>query len=83
MTKIGFCIHSPAPQQLAVLRSKNIVEMRRVGVNGFYRVRAPAWFNLLDAAAPLSTITRATAIRNCRSLNKRDAAPPRWPRARD
>jgi len=25
---------------LAVLRSKNIVEMRRVGVNGFYRVRS-------------------------------------------
>ncbi len=41
---------STVSQQLAVLRSRNIVETRKVGTSVFYRVRDPAIFELLDAA---------------------------------
>lgn len=41
---------STVSQQLAVLRSKNIVETRKVGTSVFYRVRDPAVFELLDVA---------------------------------
>jgi ArsR family transcriptional regulator len=41
---------STASQQLAVLRSRNLVEARRAGTNVFYRVRDPQVFELLDVA---------------------------------
>ncbi len=41
---------SSVSQQLAVLRSRNIVEGRRAGSNVFYTVRDPAVFGLLDVA---------------------------------
>jgi ArsR family transcriptional regulator len=41
---------SSTSQQLAVLRSRGIVEGRRVGSNVFYAVRDPAIFKLLDIA---------------------------------
>ncbi|HEY8287067.1 MAG TPA: metalloregulator ArsR/SmtB family transcription factor [Chloroflexota bacterium] len=41
---------SSVSQQLAVLRSRNIVESRRAGSNVFYTVRDPAIFGLLDTA---------------------------------
>src|SRR5262245_25122425 len=37
-------------QQLAILKSKNIVVGRKQGSNVFYSCRAPAIFDLLDAA---------------------------------
>ncbi len=37
-------------QQLAILRSKNIVEARKDGTNVYYRVRDPQVFELLDVA---------------------------------
>ena len=41
---------SSVSQQLAVLRSRDIVEARRAGSNVFYTVRDPAVFGLLDIA---------------------------------
>jgi ArsR family transcriptional regulator len=41
---------STVSQQLAVLRNRNIVEVRKVGTSVFYRVRDPALFELLDVA---------------------------------
>ena len=41
---------SSLSQQLAVLRTRNIVEGRRAGSNVFYTVRDPAVFALLDIA---------------------------------
>ncbi|MBI1878448.1 MAG: helix-turn-helix transcriptional regulator [Chloroflexi bacterium] len=41
---------STVSQQLAVLRSRNIVETRKVGTSVFYRVRDPQVFELLDVA---------------------------------
>ena len=41
---------SSVSQQLAVLRSRNIVEGRRAGSNVFSTVRDPAVFGLLDVA---------------------------------
>ena len=41
---------SSVSQQLAVLRSRNIVETRRAGSSVFYTVRDPAIFELLDIA---------------------------------
>lgn len=41
---------SSVSQQLAVLRSRNIVEARRAGSSVFYTVRDPAVFGLLDIA---------------------------------
>ena len=41
---------SSVSQQLAVLRSKNIVESRKQGTAVYYRVRDPAVFQLLDIA---------------------------------
>ena len=41
---------STVSQQLAVLRSRNIVETRKAGTSVFYRVRDPAVIELLDAA---------------------------------
>ncbi len=37
-------------QQLAILRSSNLIVGRKVGSNIFYSCRDPAIFNLLDAA---------------------------------
>jgi ArsR family transcriptional regulator len=37
-------------QQLAVLRSRNLVEVRKDGNNSFYSVRDPEIFHLLDVA---------------------------------
>jgi len=37
-------------QQLAILRSRNLVEGRKNGSNVFYSVRDPAIFRLLDVA---------------------------------
>lgn len=37
-------------QQLAVLRSRNIVDTRKEGQNVYYSVRDPELFSLLDAA---------------------------------
>lgn len=42
-------------QQLAVLRSKNIVEGRRVGTSVYYHVRDPKIFGLLDVAREIFT----------------------------
>lgn len=41
---------SSVSQQLAVLRSKNIVDTRKVGTSVYYTVRDPALFRLLDVA---------------------------------
>ena len=41
---------SSVSQQLAVLRSKNIIEPRKVGTSVYYSVRDPAIFQLLDVA---------------------------------
>ena len=41
---------SGVSQQLAVLRSKNIVDTRKVGTSVYYTVRDPALFRLLDVA---------------------------------
>ena len=41
---------STVSQQLAVLRSRNIVEARKVGTSVYYRVRDPQIFELLDVA---------------------------------
>lgn len=41
---------SSVSQQLAVLRSRRIVENRRTGSNVFYTVRDPAVFAVLDSA---------------------------------
>jgi ArsR family transcriptional regulator len=41
---------SSVSQQLAVLRSRNIVDGRRTGTNVFYTIRDPAVFQLLDMA---------------------------------
>lgn len=41
---------SSVSQQLAVLRSRRIVENRRTGSNVFYTVRDPAVFAVLDGA---------------------------------
>jgi len=41
---------SSVSQQLAVLRSRDIVDTRRAGSNVFYTVRDPAVFGLLDIA---------------------------------
>lgn len=41
---------SSVSQQLAILRSRNIVESRRAGSSVFYTVRNPAVFQLLDIA---------------------------------
>lgn len=41
---------STVSQQLAVLRSRNIVEARKVGTSVYYRVRDPQLFELLDVA---------------------------------
>ena len=41
---------SSVSQQLAVLRSRNIVDSRRTGTNVFYTIRDPAVFYLLDMA---------------------------------
>jgi len=41
---------STVSQQLAVLRSRNIVETRKVGTSVFYRVRDLEVFELLDTA---------------------------------
>ncbi|MGZ4889801.1 MAG: ArsR/SmtB family transcription factor, partial [Candidatus Angelobacter sp.] len=37
-------------QQLAILRSRNIVATRKEGQNVYYSVRDPELFNLLDVA---------------------------------
>jgi ArsR family transcriptional regulator len=37
-------------QQLAILRSRNIVATRKKGLNVYYSVRDPELFNLLDLA---------------------------------
>ncbi|MDQ6602144.1 MAG: metalloregulator ArsR/SmtB family transcription factor [Chloroflexota bacterium] len=42
-------------QQLAVLRSRSIVEGRRVGTSVYYRVRDPKIFELLDVAREIFT----------------------------
>lgn len=42
-------------QQLAVLRTRNIVEGRRVGTNVYYRVCDPKVFILLDVAREIFT----------------------------
>lgn len=44
---------SSVSQQLAVLRSRNIVEGRKVGTSVYYRVPDPAVFQLLDVARTL------------------------------
>lgn len=41
---------SAVSQQLAVLRSKNLVEARKVGTTVLYRVRDPQIFELLEIA---------------------------------
>src|ERR1051326_887279 len=41
---------SNTSQQLAVLRNKNIIVARKVGLNVYYSVSAPATFKLLDVA---------------------------------
>jgi DNA-binding transcriptional ArsR family regulator len=41
---------SSVSQQLAVLRSRNIVDSRRTGTNVFYTVRDPAVLQVLDVA---------------------------------
>jgi ArsR family transcriptional regulator len=41
---------STVSQQLAVLRSRNIVEARKVGTSVYYRVRDPQIFELLEVA---------------------------------
>jgi ArsR family transcriptional regulator len=41
---------STVSQQLGVLRSRNIVEARKVGTSVYYRVRDPQVFELLDVA---------------------------------
>lgn len=41
---------SSVSQQLGVLRTKNIVEARKVGTSAFYRVPDPLVFELLDVA---------------------------------
>jgi DNA-binding transcriptional ArsR family regulator len=41
---------SSVSRQLAVLRSRNIVEDRKEGTTVYYRVRDPAVFQLLDIA---------------------------------
>jgi ArsR family transcriptional regulator len=41
---------STVSQQLAVLRSRNIVEARKAGTSVYYRVRDPQVFELLDVA---------------------------------
>ncbi len=41
---------SAVSQQLAVLRARNIVEVRRTGTNAYYTVRDPQVFQLLDVA---------------------------------
>lgn len=41
---------STASQQLAMLRNRNIVELRKDGTSVFYRVRDPMIFQLLDVA---------------------------------
>jgi DNA-binding transcriptional ArsR family regulator len=46
---------SAVSQQLAVLRSRDIVEARKEGTSVFYRVRDPAVFELLDVARRIFT----------------------------
>jgi ArsR family transcriptional regulator len=46
---------SGVSQQLAVLRSKNLVETRKEGTNVYYRVRDPEIFTLLDVARKIFT----------------------------
>ncbi len=46
---------SAVSQQLAVLRSKDIVEARKEGTSVYYRVHDPAVFELLDAARRIFT----------------------------
>jgi DNA-binding transcriptional ArsR family regulator len=41
---------SSVSQQLAVLRSRNIVDARKAGTSVYYRVRDPQVFELLDVA---------------------------------
>jgi len=41
---------STVSQQLALLRSRNIVESRKAGTSVYYRVRDPLIFQLLDSA---------------------------------
>jgi ArsR family transcriptional regulator len=74
---------SAVSQQLAVLRSKNIVEARKHGTSVYYAVRDPVVFELLDVARRIFTnsLTDVHAMLTQLAAENR-AAPGRKNRAR-
>jgi DNA-binding transcriptional ArsR family regulator len=64
---------SGVSQQLAILRSRNIVESRKDGTSVYYRVRDPQVFALLDVARRIFTHSLANSQSMLAQLNEEQA----------
>ena len=66
---------SNVSQQLAILRNRNIVEVRKEGTTAFYRVRDPLLFELLDIGRQIFNNQLISSQELLQQLTQEAAAP--------
>ncbi len=72
---------SGVSQQLAILRSRDIVDSRKIGTSVYYRVRDPQVFELLDVARRIfsSSLTNTQTMLEQLQEEERENSPRRKP----